>query len=183
LRLKRQIAVAMAQLRYGHERRLFASVAPARYRPRCKHVQEKPEFFRVNHSRRPHARARARRHGELGHQTDPHQPPAGRCRRFLFANSGSGRTMELGRSERTMMRPPAPARREQRGRRAQHPDRQIRPLRHHPDRHSTDTAALKDQRSMAAFNGLKRLPVTAIPVPEHARPSGGLRLRKLFSRR
>ena len=51
----------------------------------------------------------------LRQQTDPHPAPRGGCRpmatdvaNFLFAESGSGQTMELGRSARTIMRPPAP---------------------------------------------------------------------------
>ena len=46
---------------------------------------------------------------------------------FFFAKSGLGRTMEPGRSERTIMRPPAPRKlSEVRGPLRPHPDRQIR---------------------------------------------------------
>jgi len=58
----------------------------------------------------------------------PSKTEAGQA--HLFSNSGSGRTLELGRSERTIMRPPAPARRELRGRLGQQPDRQIRRSHH-----------------------------------------------------
>jgi hypothetical protein len=54
----------------------------------------------------------------------PSKTEAGQA--HLFSNSGSGRTLELGRSRRSIMRPPAPARRELRGRLGQQPDRQIR---------------------------------------------------------
>jgi hypothetical protein len=76
---------------------------------------------RVNHSRRRFPRAR----GAPTQRAPPADRPgsrrrrraaaADRGRRFLFCNSGSGRTVELGRSGRTIMRPradrSAPARR------------------------------------------------------------------------
>ena len=42
----------------------------------------------------------------VGQQRDPLAPPAGRRSHFVLAESGSGRTLELGRSGRSIMRPP-----------------------------------------------------------------------------
>jgi hypothetical protein len=41
----------------------------------------------------------------VGQQRDPLAPPAGRRRHIVLAESGWGRTMELGRSGRSIMRP------------------------------------------------------------------------------
>ncbi len=136
------------------------------------------EYAQVNLVCQPYARARR------APPADRAAPPAGRRRRLPFSKlrcSGRRRWQRSGgdvRSAAALERKPSYGVASKTARSQQHG-------------HTGSLASLAQrfgfersaEYAQVNLKGLKRLPVTAIPVPEQARPSGGLRLRKLFSRR